>query len=156
MEEIKDTKAKVISKAVCGGIMLLSLTAFLLCGWFLGIWHPAWVIVVIGGSLCGIVGIITNACSKKKDEKTSKSKIINETICGIVVLVCVNIYLFLGLALGLWHPYWIIIPIAGLVCGLISIVPNTYERLQKIKESEAQEEKSEPKKTKKSEQNKEK
>ena len=145
MEEEKETKAKIISDAVCGMIMLLSIAVFLLIGWLSGNWHPAWVIVVVGGSLCGIVGILTSVLAKKKD-KASKFKTISEAICGILVLLSVDVYLCLGLSFGLWHPYWIIIPISGLVCGLIAIIPNTYERLQKIKENGNNIKSDEPKK----------
>lgn len=43
-------------------------------------------------------------------------------VCTAVFLFGVAAYLFLGTLADLWHPYWVIIPVCALSCGIIGII----------------------------------
>ncbi|MDE6210712.1 MAG: helix-turn-helix domain-containing protein [Clostridia bacterium] len=62
----------------------------------------------------------------KEDEKT-----VLESICGVV---CASVfflglmsYLLIGAVWNLWSPYWIIIPICTLSCGIIGIIFDLFD-----------------------------
>lgn len=40
-------------------------------------------------------------------------------ISGAIMLTATAIYLLLGFIRGLWHPGWVVFPIAGIVCGIV-------------------------------------
>ena len=66
--------------------------------------------------------------------KKSKAQIISDAICGVVMLLSVLVFLLIGILAGIWHPTWIIIPSSGILCGVISIIVNTYSNLKNIEE----------------------
>lgn len=68
---------EIISGAICGILMILSIIAYLLFGFLANLWHPGWIIVVCTALLCGIVGIIGNLCTSLKLIKKEKEN--NET-----------------------------------------------------------------------------
>lgn len=135
-EETEETKSKMIFDAIYGVIMILSLGAYLIIGWVSGNWHPYWVIIVIGASLCGILIILSGTFSKIKENKKGRFAMTSEAICRILFLLSVVVYLCLGLSCALWHQHWIIIPITAFVCGIIKIISNTHERLQRAKSND--------------------
>ena len=72
-----------------------------------------------------------------KDEKLkSKAQIISGACCGIMMLLCVIIYLILGMTLNFWHPGWLIPACGGIACGIIGIVGETITNLKRLKEQE--------------------
>lgn len=40
-------------------------------------------------------------------------------VSGAIMLAATAIYLFLGFIQGLWHPGWVVFPIAGILCGIV-------------------------------------
>lgn len=44
--------------AVCGVIMISCIIVYLLCGAFLNLWHPLWIILPAGAFTCGLIAII--------------------------------------------------------------------------------------------------
>ena len=52
---------------------------------------------------------------KKEDEKVGK-------ICGVIMIVATMIYLALGFILSMWNINWIVFPIGGMLCGIVSII----------------------------------
>lgn len=54
-------KGRIISDAICGILMLLSILSFVLIGLFMHIWHPTWVIIVCSSIVCGVVTICVNS-----------------------------------------------------------------------------------------------
>ena len=74
---LSKNKIKIISDAICGVLMLLSILAFVLIGVFTNIWHPTWVILVIASILDGVISIIVVACVKvkKKDSESMGEEI---------------------------------------------------------------------------------
>ncbi|MGN0804595.1 MAG: helix-turn-helix domain-containing protein [Candidatus Coproplasma sp.] len=45
---------------VCGTVMVSALIIFLIFGFVLKIWHPTWVVFIIGAGICGVIGALTN------------------------------------------------------------------------------------------------
>lgn len=43
-------------------------------------------------------------------------------ISGIIMLSATAIYLVIGFVWSLWHPGWVVFPVAGLLCGIINII----------------------------------
>lgn len=52
--------------AVCGFIMLLSIAAFLLSGALTNLWHPLWIIVVVGAFACATTAMIGEIINHKR------------------------------------------------------------------------------------------
>ncbi len=77
-----------------------------------------------------------------KENKT-KAEIIGGACCGILMLVCVIVYLILGMTLNFWHPGWLIPACGGISCGIIGIVSGTISDLKKLKNSHDDEKKEE-------------
>ena len=76
MEEEKKSKAKIISDAICGIVMLLCVISYVIVGLFAQIWHPTWIILVGGAVFCGILSIICSTITgiKEVNEKENKNK----------------------------------------------------------------------------------
>ena len=55
----KSLKEKV-GGLVCGTVMVSALIVFLVIGFVLKIWHPTWVVFIIGAGICGVIGALTN------------------------------------------------------------------------------------------------
>ncbi len=51
----------------------------------------------------------------KANEKVGK-------ICGVIMLIATIIFFCLGAVRSLWHIAWIVYPIGGLMCGIVSII----------------------------------
>lgn len=54
-------RKKKICDALCSGIMLTATALFLLLGFVWNLWHPGWVVFPVGGILCAIVSVFTQA-----------------------------------------------------------------------------------------------
>ena len=52
---------------------------------------------------------------KKPDDKAGK-------ICGVIMLIATIIFFCLGAFRSLWHIAWIVYPIGGMMCGIVSII----------------------------------
>ncbi len=74
-----------------------------------------------------------------KDEPKHLSEKICGAVCGVLMLVGITAYLFLGAFASLWNPYWIIIPMCALACGITGIICdmcNPIKRAQKAERGE--------------------
>lgn len=57
--------------------------------------------------------------------KKSKAQIICDSICGVLMLLSILVFLVVGVIVpSVLHPLWVIIPSAGLTSGIISIICN--------------------------------
>lgn len=84
--------------------------------------------------------IQNNIFTRGNDEepKTLLEKICG-FICGAVFFIGLMSYLLIGTLLGLWHPYWIIVPVSALSCGIIGCIfdmCNPEKRARKLKRGE--------------------
>lgn len=71
----------------------------------------------------------------KDDEETFADKLCG-VICAAVVLCGIAVYLFLGGFAGLWHPYWVVVPVCALSCGIIGIFFHMFDGDKRCKEQE--------------------
>ena len=54
---------------------------------------------------------------KQKNKKAQEES----PLPGIIMLSATGFYLLLGFLGGMWHPGWIVFPIGGILCGIVSI-----------------------------------
>jgi hypothetical protein len=59
-EPVLPEKHQRIMGAVSGAIMITATGVYLLLGFLKDMWHPGWIVFVIGGLLCGVVSTIVN------------------------------------------------------------------------------------------------
>lgn len=57
------------SGAACGILILLCIITYLLLGVFTSLWHPLWIIVVVGALFCGIIGAVGEIFFHNKKHK---------------------------------------------------------------------------------------
>ena len=78
--------------------------------------------------------------TRGKDEPPkSLSEKICGAVCGGVFFAALLTYLLLGAIANLWHPYWVLVPVGALACGIIGAVfdvCNPAKRANKIKKGE--------------------
>lgn len=58
--------------------------------------------------------------TKKREDKTGK-------ICGVIMLSATIIFLLTGFIFNLWHINWLIYPIGGILCGIVSTIVGSDE-----------------------------
>ena len=68
--------------------------------------------------------------------KKSKSQIISDAVCGILMILAILVFILVGVFAHVWHPTWIVIPCTALVTGIIEIIVNTASNLNKQKNEE--------------------
>ncbi len=73
-------------------------------------------------------------------EKKDKQKTIAEVVCGalsgIIMIICVLVYLIVGFTVGAWHPYWLIIVGGGLFTAIMNIIAGLVKDVKQIKANE--------------------
>ncbi len=52
---------------------------------------------------------------KEDDDRVGK-------ICGIIMIIATIIFFINGIVFNLWHIAWIVYPIGGMICGIVSII----------------------------------
>lgn len=68
-------------------------------------------------------GAGTDLSSKTESEnRAKKGERISGAICGTVMLTATAIYLIIGFIWNLWHPGWVVFPVGGIVCGIVSTI----------------------------------
>ena len=58
-------------------------------------------------------------------ERKKKSHLLGKMLRSIVMLSATAIFLLLGFVWELWHPGWVIFPVGGIVCGIITTIFNS-------------------------------
>ncbi len=53
--------------------------------------------------------------NKKRDSKIGK-------ICGVIMLIATMIFLATGIIYNIWHINWIVFPLGGMLCGIVSTI----------------------------------
>lgn len=83
-------------------------------------------ILILGITAVILAGIQWEAFSKTQqlpeDEQplTGKAKRIEEAASGTIMLTATAIFLLLGFLWNLWHPAWVVFPVGGILCGIVS------------------------------------
>ena len=62
----------------------------------------------------------------------NKIKIISDACCGIIMLLSILAFILIGVFKGVWHPTWVILLVASILCGVISIIVGTCCKVKKI------------------------
>ncbi len=55
-------------------------------------------------------------------ETSSSHKKIKDALCGVVMMLATAFFLLCGIVWNCWHPAWVVFPIGGILCGIISII----------------------------------
>lgn len=66
------------------------------------------------------------------EDKETKTQIVSNAISGMLMLTSIVVYLVVGFVWNVWHPGWIIVVGAGLVCGIIGIIVDTKEKIKQL------------------------
>lgn len=77
--------------------------------------------------------------SENKNQNKTMMQVVSGAVCAIVMMLCVIIYIALGVTKNFWHPGWIIVAGGGIACGIVSVVFNTIEDVKRIKKEEKKE-----------------
>lgn len=68
------------------------------------------------------------------NKKTTKIQIISDAICGVLMLASILTFLLVGIFVpDSWHPMWVILPSAGLTCGIVSIITSAIVNCRNLK-----------------------
>lgn len=59
---------------------------------------------------------------ENESHELSKKEIFSDKIQAIIMLIATIIFLLIGFIFGLWHPGWVVFPIGGILCGIVSII----------------------------------
>lgn len=124
----KDDRTKSPSEkvcgAICGAVVMLGTFVYVLLGALANLWHPYWIIIPVCALSCGIIGIVFDLCNAdKRNRKLARGE--NPFVggvCGLITLSSTIAYLFVGVFTGLWHPCWVIVVGAALLCFIVGAV----------------------------------
>lgn len=129
---------------IAGGVgaILFGMALVLLMGYTLGeaepwdSWTGALFLFIVAGAVWSFIygGIQhdkydigkynwTNAPTPEARRRTA----LIGTVCGVIMLLAAAVYVGLGFALGLWQTVWWVFPVAGILCGVVSIVLSPYK-----------------------------
>ncbi|MGI6151610.1 MAG: permease prefix domain 1-containing protein [Christensenellales bacterium] len=96
----------------------LCIIAYLIMGFVFRLWHPGWM-VFVGATL---VTILYNTWM----DGVQKGKLLS-AVEGCAWVLIIGGFLYAGFAYGLWHPAWLVFPIAGLLEGILHSVLSYYK-----------------------------
>ena len=133
---IEQKRRDDLAGIICGIIMITATGIFLIGGALFECWHPGWIVFPIGGLICGIVNLVlgsdTMAERRQREERfirtAARKAGLASALSGIIMLSATALYLILGFVFMLWHPGWIVFPIGGLLCGIVSLLVAISER----------------------------
>lgn len=60
--------------------------------------------------------------NKKNSEEYKKQNNLVGKICGVLMMLATIIFLIWGFTTNMWYINWIVFPISGILCGIISII----------------------------------
>ncbi|MBQ8320156.1 MAG: helix-turn-helix domain-containing protein [Clostridia bacterium] len=58
----------------------------------------------------------------EENGETGKGKKISETISSVIMMAATVIFLLCGFIGNLWHPAWVVFPVGGILCGIVSVI----------------------------------
>ncbi|MDD3921306.1 MAG: permease prefix domain 1-containing protein [Eubacteriales bacterium] len=120
------TKRQKISNLIGGILVPLAVAAYLVMGIVWNMWHPWWLLIPGTGLLVGSICALINA----------EGKPVIRVIEGFLWPAVILAYLCMGFFLGLWHPGWVIIPLAGILDGIANTLWNNLRSPEMKKEEE--------------------
>ena len=76
----------------------------------MGAWHPAWLVFLLAFALCIFVDSVSR--NDEEDAALPLAARILKGLAGMVMLLSVAVYLFIGFMYSIWHPSWVCFIIA--------------------------------------------
>lgn len=96
----------------------LCIIAYLIMGFVFRLWHPGWMLF-IGATLLTI--LYNTWIDGMRDGKLLSA------VEGCVWVLIIGGYLYAGFAHDLWHPGWLVFPVAGLLEGIVHSIVGYYK-----------------------------
>ncbi|MBR6788664.1 MAG: helix-turn-helix transcriptional regulator [Clostridia bacterium] len=129
-KKTKNVKWKKLSALTCAVVVALGVLAYLILGFVWELWYPYWVLTVLAGTSCVVIEIVFEFFDKErcKWEMSHGKNVYTEGAGKILMMVCVNVYLFCGVFANLWHPLWVVFPIGGVVAGVVSAIGHFFAK----------------------------
>lgn len=115
----KAAMAGKIGELISSLIMISAIIVFFVVGFVFEKWHPGWVVFPLAAISCAIVGAVCSIVKKMHSERGRK---INGDISGLIMLTGSWTYCFIGCLFNLWHPGWVIFPVAAMICALFNAI----------------------------------
>lgn len=50
------------------------------------------------------------------------AKKLEDVLCSLIMLSATGLFFLLGVFGGMWHPAWVLFPLGGILCGIISVI----------------------------------
>lgn len=130
LEKTANTYILMISFGVAAMILAL-------CGFFLFDYVVAAICVLFGALIVGIALTIIGGVGWEREvlrktgsgnanngatAKPHTRSVVAEKASGVIMLLATAIFLVMGFVWDLWHPGWIVFPVGGILCGVISTI----------------------------------
>lgn len=77
-------------------------------------------IIVFSGIQWGNLVKTYNIPNDEGEPLRGKAKNLEDTLCGIIMMLATAVFLLLGFLKGMWHPAWVVFPVGGILCGIAS------------------------------------
>jgi uncharacterized membrane protein len=110
---------------ICAAALMIGLSAF---GYkygliaFFSILIVAIFLMVFGGISWDIFNKKYTLPSGDSAHHSVKAKKLEETICGVIMLLATATFFLLGFVWEKWHPGWVVFPIGGILCAIVSTI----------------------------------
>lgn len=117
-----DPRRKAVKKilhAVSSILFMLGLICFFVVGAIFNNWSSAWISILIGIGLSLIVESVGDLLLKKN---------VIAAVDGLIMLLAIIAFFVIGFTTDKWHPAWVVFPVGALLCGILSILKNTFKR----------------------------
>jgi hypothetical protein len=105
------SKKDVITGSVTGLVAIVAIAIFLVLGFTLSVWHPAWLVFLA----IPVTSIIVEIVTKKRN--------ISGSVTGAVAIAATAAFLLMGFLGGFWHPGWVVflaVPLSGIIARMIT------------------------------------
>lgn len=122
-----------ISGCVCASLIALAVFAYILLGCLTELWHPLWCIPASAALGCGVIGCTFDLFDpvNKEEKRRSGENPYTGPVCGIVMCVCLIVFLCVASCCNLWNIMWVV-PVAGVcVCMIIGTLGAVFNHKKK-------------------------
>ncbi len=58
----------------------------------------------------------------QENDRKKQIKKIEDLLCSLIMLTATGLFLILGICFGKWHPSWALLPLGGILCGIIGTI----------------------------------
>lgn len=107
---MSDNNRNALAGSIVGLVSLLAVAAFLIIGFTQNAWHPGWMVFLV----IPVASILTDITIKRSAVGA---------VTGIVWLLSIAAFLYLGFEYGKWHPGWLVffaVPIADILMKILT------------------------------------